>query len=138
MTKKAEKLKKAKARAAKDFAKHNPVQKKSAVKSAVKATPKTTPKTEESVEIPASSKKSSMNDKVMSLPFMTGKNDKVDISTLGLKKKDEQLNLVGSYKKGGMIKKTGTAKVHKGERVLTAKQNKKLSNIIKIAKPRKK
>ena len=33
--------------------------------------------------------------------------------------------LVGSYKKGGKIKKTGIAKVHKGERVLTKKQTKK-------------
>ena len=31
---------------------------------------------------------------------------------------------VGSYKKGGNIKKTGLAKVHKGERVLTKEQNK--------------
>jgi hypothetical protein len=29
---------------------------------------------------------------------------------------------VGSYKKGGKIKKTGLAKVHKGERVLNKKQ----------------
>ena len=32
-----------------------------------------------------------------------------------------------SYKKGGKVKKTGLAKVHKGERVLTKKQDKKLS-----------
>ena len=31
----------------------------------------------------------------------------------------------GSYKKGGKVKKTGMAKVHKGERVLTKKQTKK-------------
>lgn len=31
----------------------------------------------------------------------------------------------GSYKKGGKVKKTGIAKVHKGERVLTKKQTKK-------------
>jgi hypothetical protein len=31
----------------------------------------------------------------------------------------------GTYKKGGKVKKTGLAKVHKGERVLTKKQNKK-------------
>ena len=36
----------------------------------------------------------------------------------GLKKK----KIVGSYKKGGKIKKTGLAKVHKGERVLNKKQ----------------
>jgi hypothetical protein len=30
-----------------------------------------------------------------------------------------------SYKKGGKVRKTGVAKVHKGERVLTKKQTKK-------------
>lgn len=30
-----------------------------------------------------------------------------------------------AYKKGGKVKKTGPAKLHKGERVLTAKQAKK-------------
>jgi hypothetical protein len=30
-----------------------------------------------------------------------------------------------SYKRGGKVKKTGFAKVHKGERVLTKKQQKK-------------
>jgi hypothetical protein len=30
-----------------------------------------------------------------------------------------------AYKKGGKVKKTGPAKVHKGERVLTKKQNAK-------------
>lgn len=30
-----------------------------------------------------------------------------------------------SYKKGGKVRKTGKAKVHKGERVLTVKQTKK-------------
>jgi len=32
-----------------------------------------------------------------------------------------------SYSKGGKVKKTGMAKVHKGERVLTMKQSKKFS-----------
>ena len=32
--------------------------------------------------------------------------------------------LVGSFKKGGKVKKTGIAKVHKGELVLTAKEAK--------------
>jgi hypothetical protein len=31
------------------------------------------------------------------------------------------------YKKGGKVKKTGPAYIHKGERVLTAKQDKKYS-----------
>jgi hypothetical protein len=33
--------------------------------------------------------------------------------------------LSGSYKRGGKVKRTGLAKVHKGERVLTAKQARK-------------
>ncbi len=33
----------------------------------------------------------------------------------------------GSYKKGGMVKHTGLAKVHRGERVLNRKQTKKYS-----------
>ena len=37
----------------------------------------------------------------------------------------EKLMTVGSYKKGGKVKKTGLAMVHKGERVLTKKQTKK-------------
>jgi hypothetical protein len=32
---------------------------------------------------------------------------------------------VGSFKRGGRVRKTGYAKVHKGERVLTVKQAKK-------------
>lgn len=32
---------------------------------------------------------------------------------------------IPSYKKGGVVKKTGMAKVHKGERVLTKKQARK-------------
>lgn len=34
--------------------------------------------------------------------------------------------LSGSYKRGGKVKRTGLAKVHKGERVLTKKQASKL------------
>lgn len=33
--------------------------------------------------------------------------------------------VLGSYKKGGKVKKTGLYKLHKGERVLTKKQAKK-------------
>jgi len=40
-------------------------------------------------------------------------------------------NKVQSFKKGGMVKKTGLAKVHKGERVLTKKQQAKLNNFKK-------
>ncbi len=39
-------------------------------------------------------------------------------------KMDAEMNPV-SYKKGGPVKKTGLAKLHKGERVLTVKQAKK-------------
>src|SRR5689334_18835515 len=34
---------------------------------------------------------------------------------------------LGSYKKGGKVKKTGLYKLHKGERVLNAKQTKKMA-----------
>jgi len=37
----------------------------------------------------------------------------------------------GSYKKGGIVKKTGIAKVHKGERVLSVEQRKKVENMLK-------
>lgn len=39
-------------------------------------------------------------------------------------KMDAEMNPV-SYKKGGIVKKTGLAKLHKNERVLTVKQAKK-------------
>lgn len=39
---------------------------------------------------------------------------------------EKNLKLKGSLKKGGKIKKTGIYKLHKGERVLTKKQQKKL------------
>lgn len=35
---------------------------------------------------------------------------------------------MGSFKKGGKVKKTGTYKLHKGERVLNVKQTKKFSS----------
>ena len=37
--------------------------------------------------------------------------------------------MLARFKKGGMVKKTGMAKVHKGERVLTKKQNKRYSKM---------
>lgn len=43
------------------------------------------------------------------------------------KKAMQQAAEPNSYKKGGMVKKTGMAKVHKGERVLNQKQTKKLA-----------
>lgn len=33
--------------------------------------------------------------------------------------------IVGDYHKGGMVKRTGLARVHKGERVLTKRQQKR-------------
>jgi hypothetical protein len=38
---------------------------------------------------------------------------------------DEGDNWSGSFKRGGKVRKTGVAKVHKGEQVLTAKQAKR-------------
>jgi hypothetical protein len=49
-------------------------------------------------------------------------------SVLGKSKGKDITDEVGpGYKKGGTVKKTGLAKVHKGERVLTKKQAKKYS-----------
>ena len=47
-----------------------------------------------------------------------------------LKKRGEELKKADpdKYKKGGMVKKTGQALVHKGERVLTKPQTKKLDS----------
>jgi hypothetical protein len=39
--------------------------------------------------------------------------------------------LSGSFKRGGKVKRTGMAKVHKGERVLTRKQASKLRSVKK-------
>lgn len=41
-----------------------------------------------------------------------------------------------SYKRGGKVKKTGRAKVHKGEVVLTAKQARKVKRIKRGASKR--
>ena len=41
-----------------------------------------------------------------------------------MKEKQEALKELKEYKKGGMVKKTGPAKLHKGERVLTVAQTK--------------
>jgi hypothetical protein len=38
---------------------------------------------------------------------------------------DESSSKLQSFKRGGKVKKTGLAKVHKGERVLTKKQQRK-------------
>ena len=43
--------------------------------------------------------------------------------------------VVGSYKKGGMVNKTGIYKLHKGERVLSVKQKKALDKMkVKLPK----
>ena len=39
--------------------------------------------------------------------------------------KSEMVPIKASYRKGGKVKHTGPAKLHKGERVLTAKQARK-------------
>jgi hypothetical protein len=43
-----------------------------------------------------------------------------------LKDRGAELKKLDPYKKGGKVKKTGPALVHKGERVLTTEQSKKL------------
>jgi hypothetical protein len=43
-----------------------------------------------------------------------------------------------SYKKGGKVKKTGLALVHKGEKVLTKKQQKTAKPVKKTVKRKKK
>lgn len=43
-----------------------------------------------------------------------------------IKKRGAELKKVDSYKKGGKVKKTGLARLHKNERVLTTSQTKKL------------
>jgi hypothetical protein len=43
-----------------------------------------------------------------------------------IKDRGAELKKLDPYKKGGKVKKTGPALVHKGERVLTTKQSKKL------------
>ena len=75
------------------------------------------------------------------LPFAAAKawKAKADAASLayGVNKKEKvianrknpnyfkDLKNIRGYKKGGKVKKTGIAKVHKGERVLTKKQAKK-------------
>ncbi len=39
--------------------------------------------------------------------------------------------VLGSYKKGGKVKKTGLYKLHKGEKVLTKKKAKMLPRVMK-------
>jgi len=39
-------------------------------------------------------------------------------------------NPIPGYKKGGMVKRTGIARVHKGELVITAKQAKALKKLL--------
>ena len=43
-----------------------------------------------------------------------------------MKEKQKALRELTEYKKGGKVPKTGPAKLHKGERVLTTRQTKKL------------
>ena len=43
--------------------------------------------------------------------------------------------LLGSFKKGGKVKKTGKYKLHKGEVVVPAKKVKKMKKVMKSAKP---
>jgi len=49
-----------------------------------------------------------------------------------LRKKQEEA--LKEYRKGGKVKKTGPAKLHKGEHVLTAKQTKKMEKMPMVKK----
>jgi hypothetical protein len=40
--------------------------------------------------------------------------------TAGVSKKQQTQEILGSFKRGGMVKKTGAYKLHKGEKVLTS------------------
>jgi hypothetical protein len=68
----------------------------------------------------------------MSLFGMLGKQAKKQVQKrMGEQKGGEkqlpkpmEVSIPGAFKHGGMVKKTGFAKVHKGERVLTKRQQK--------------
>ena len=49
---------------------------------------------------------------------------------LGQAISDKAVSAVGSYAKGGLVKKTGLAKVHKGETVLSVAQKKALKKML--------
>jgi hypothetical protein len=48
-----------------------------------------------------------------------------DSSSAGPVDSQAELATPSTFKRGGKVRKTGRARVHKGERVLTAKQNRK-------------
>jgi hypothetical protein len=50
-------------------------------------------------------------------------------SAMGLAEEEEKRRKMVGYKHGGMVKATGPAKVHKGERVLTRGQAKRYSKM---------
>ena len=58
--------------------------------------------------------------------------DKIDKRNKATKEAADSADGVG-YKKGGMVKKTQKAKVHKGELVLTTKQVGKMKKALKTA-----
>ena len=49
---------------------------------------------------------------------------------LGRALTDRAVATAGSYKKGGLVKKTGLAKVHKGETVLTPAQKRAIKKML--------
>ena len=51
-----------------------------------------------------------------------GSSDSVGSGGMGSPGPDEHGPTIGSFKRGGKVKKTGLIKAHKGERVLTKKQ----------------
>lgn len=62
---------------------------------------------------------------------MPGHTDKkkMDMKKMNMKKMDMKKMNVPNYAKGGMVEKTGLAKVHKGEMVLTKAQAKQLKKM---------
>lgn len=48
---------------------------------------------------------------------------------------DKEKKLLGSFKKGGKVKKTGKYKLHKGEVVVPVKKVKKMKKVMKSAMP---
>jgi len=53
----------------------------------------------------------------------------------GTNKEEYKPGVLGSFKKGGKVKKTGKYKLHKGEMVVPAKKVKKMKKVMKSANP---
>lgn len=62
---------------------------------------------------------------------MSGAGNAIKNAVPGAKMFQQHANQIKSYKKGGKVKKTGLAKLHKGERVLNVAQTKKFERMKK-------